>query len=72
MKKKNYVGHLIHTPRDFTKPNFNLRSRDMVKALINASLENQGGMNKTTPIKPGYPLSSSLASSLKAIPTLNA
>ncbi|MCA0933998.1 integrase domain-containing protein [Vibrio alginolyticus] len=48
MKKKNYVGHLIHTPRDFTKPNFNLRSRDMVKALINASLESQGGMNNNT------------------------
>lgn len=48
MKKKNYVGHLIHTPRDFTKPNFNLRSRDMVKALINASLENQGGMHNNT------------------------
>ncbi len=48
MKKKSYVGHLIHTPRDFTKPNFNLGSRDMVKALINASLENQGGMNNNT------------------------
>ncbi|CAE6939340.1 Integrase [Vibrio sp. B1FLJ16] len=48
MSKKNYVGHLIHTPRDFTKPNFNLGSRDMVKALINASFENQGGIVTNT------------------------
>ncbi|MCA0935312.1 integrase domain-containing protein [Vibrio alginolyticus] len=48
MKEKNYVGHSIHTPRDFTKPNFNLGSRDMVKALINASFENQGGMVTNT------------------------
>ncbi len=48
MKKRNYVGHRSHSPRDFTKPNFNLGSRDMVKALINASFENQGGMVTNT------------------------
>ncbi|HCZ9713836.1 TPA: integrase domain-containing protein [Vibrio parahaemolyticus] len=48
MRKKNYVGHLAKTPRDFNKPNFNLGSRDMVKALINASFENQGGMVTNT------------------------
>ncbi|WP_348236004.1 hypothetical protein [Vibrio parahaemolyticus] len=48
MKKSNYVGHLAKAPRDFNKPNFNLGSRDMVKALINASFENQGGMVTNT------------------------
>ncbi|HHE0534778.1 integrase domain-containing protein [Vibrio parahaemolyticus] len=48
MKKRNYVGHLAKAPRDFNKPNFNLGSRDMVKALINASFENQGGMVTNT------------------------
>ncbi len=43
MRKKNYVGHLAKGPRDFSKPNFNLGSRDMLKALINASFENQDG-----------------------------
>ncbi len=48
MKKRNYVGHLARAPRDFNKPNFNLGSRDMTKALINASFENQGGLVTNT------------------------
>lgn len=48
MSTKNYVGHLIYTPRDFYKPNFNLGSRNMVKACINASFENQGGIVTNT------------------------
>ena len=44
MQKKSYIGHLTNTSRDFSKPNFNLGSRDMAKALVNASFENQGGI----------------------------
>ncbi len=48
MTKRNYVGHLARAPRDFNKPNFSLGSRDMAKALINASFENQGGLITNT------------------------
>ncbi|EJG2372147.1 integrase domain-containing protein [Vibrio parahaemolyticus] len=48
MQKKSYIGHLTYTPRDFSKPNFNLGLRDMAKALVNASFENQGGIVTNT------------------------
>ncbi|WP_255203015.1 integrase domain-containing protein [Vibrio natriegens] len=48
MPKRHYIGHLPEGVRDFSKPNFNLGSKDMVKALINASFENQGGMVTNT------------------------
>ncbi|MGR5118311.1 integrase domain-containing protein [Vibrio astriarenae] len=43
-----YSGHRINALRDFTKANYNLGSKDMVKALINASLEEQGGVKSNT------------------------
>ncbi|MGR5318927.1 integrase domain-containing protein [Vibrio sp. PNB22_1_1] len=48
MNKTRYIGHVKRGPRDFTKPNFSLGSRDMTKALINASLENQAGIVSNT------------------------
>ncbi|MDN3716563.1 integrase domain-containing protein [Vibrio breoganii] len=46
--KHNYSGHLPNPVRDFTKPNFSLGSRDIGKALINASLEETGGVKNNT------------------------
>ncbi|MGR5543804.1 integrase domain-containing protein [Vibrio sp. PNB22_2_2] len=48
MRRRQYIGHLPKKPRNFTKANFNLASKDMVKALINASFEEQGGKNSNT------------------------
>ncbi|KFA99546.1 hypothetical protein HW45_03195 [Vibrio sp. ER1A] len=45
---RKYSGHTLNRVRDFTKPNFSLGSRDMEKALINASLEQQGGVKNNT------------------------
>lgn len=47
---KKYSGHSLNRVRDFTKPNFSLGSRDIEKALINASLEQQGGIKNNTHI----------------------
>ena len=47
-KKRKYSGHIKYGLRDFSKPNFGLWSRDLEKALINASLENQGGTYSNT------------------------
>ncbi|MGR5448463.1 hypothetical protein ACP3V3_01520 [Vibrio sp. PNB22_3_1] len=44
MRKTQYIGHLTRGARDFSKPHFALGSKDMRKALINASFENQGGV----------------------------
>ncbi|MGR5541747.1 integrase domain-containing protein, partial [Vibrio campbellii] len=43
-----YTGHSPKWLRDFTKANYNLGSKDMAKALINASLEEQGGIKSNT------------------------
>ncbi|MGL6314778.1 integrase domain-containing protein [Vibrio sp. WXL103] len=43
-----YSGHSPKGLRDFTKANYNLGSKDMTKALINASLEEQGGIKSNT------------------------
>ncbi|MPW37313.1 integrase domain-containing protein [Vibrio sp. B1Z05] len=48
MKKQKYKGHQSCGLRDFTKPNFGLRSRQIDKALINASLEQVGGLKNNT------------------------
>ncbi|MGR5549176.1 integrase domain-containing protein [Vibrio sp. DNB22_12_1] len=48
METRQYMGHLPKGLRDFSKPNFNLAARKMDKALINASLEEQGGMVTNT------------------------
>ncbi|MGR5238257.1 integrase domain-containing protein [Vibrio alfacsensis] len=48
MRKTQYIGHLTRGARDFSKPNFALGSKDMRKALINASFENQGGVVSNT------------------------
>ncbi|WP_346657543.1 integrase domain-containing protein [Vibrio sp. CyArs1] len=45
---KKYIGHRLKGVRDFTKPNYSLGSRDIEKALINASLEQQGGIKSNT------------------------
>ncbi|WP_235225355.1 hypothetical protein [Vibrio sp. ER1A] len=45
---KKYTGHRLKGVRDFTKPNYSLGSRDIEKALINASLEQQGGIKSNT------------------------
>ncbi|GAL09937.1 hypothetical protein JCM19233_914 [Vibrio astriarenae] len=44
----SYTGHTVKSVRDFDKPNYNLGSKDMGKALINASLEQQGGVKNNT------------------------
>lgn len=43
-----YNGHSPKGLRDFTKANYNLGSKDMTKALNNASLEEQGGIKSNT------------------------
>ncbi|USE01588.1 integrase domain-containing protein [Vibrio sp. SCSIO 43133] len=47
-KKRKYSGHIRHGLREFSRANFGLWSRDLEKALINASLENQGGIHSNT------------------------
>ncbi|WP_240645369.1 integrase domain-containing protein [Vibrio mediterranei] len=47
-KNRKYHGHIQYGLRDFSKPNFGLWSRDLGKALINASLEEQGGTHSNT------------------------
>ncbi|MEZ9902258.1 integrase domain-containing protein [Vibrio breoganii] len=46
--KKLFNGHLPKGPRNLKKLNFGLGSREPVKALINASLENTNGMKNNT------------------------
>ncbi|MBE3868274.1 hypothetical protein HJ160_03830 [Vibrio parahaemolyticus] len=48
MKKAKYTGVLITGIRDIRKANHNLRSKAMDKALINASLEQTGGVKNNT------------------------
>ena len=48
MKKEKYTGVPITGIRDMSKANHNLRSKSMEKALINASLEQTGGMKNNT------------------------
>ncbi|MGL6261660.1 integrase domain-containing protein [Vibrio sp. WXL210] len=43
-----YSGHRTAGIRDFTKANYNLGSKDMTKALINASLEQQSCIKSNT------------------------
>ncbi len=45
---KLYDGHLPNGARDFRKPNFGLKARQIDKALVNASLEQLGGMKNNT------------------------
>ncbi|GEA49267.1 hypothetical protein VIN01S_00710 [Vibrio inusitatus NBRC 102082] len=46
--KMKYSGHLPPTKRNFSAPNFGLGARQIDKALINASLENLGGVKNNT------------------------
>ncbi|WP_418642100.1 integrase domain-containing protein [Vibrio chaetopteri] len=68
-KKRKYSGHIQHGLRDFSKPNFGLWSRDLGKALINASLENQGGIHSNTH-RARMPALRSFAAYLKAETTI--
>ncbi|GAM69401.1 integrase [Vibrio sp. JCM 19236] len=46
--RTKYRGHRLEGLRDFSKPNFGLGSRQIGKALINASLEQVGGLKNNT------------------------
>lgn len=46
--KRKYSGHLPPKQRNFSAPNFGLGARQLDKALINASLENLGGVKNNT------------------------
>ncbi|MEZ8967372.1 integrase domain-containing protein [Vibrio breoganii] len=46
--KQLYKGHLPKGVRDFNKPNFGLGARQIDRALINASLEQLGGVKNNT------------------------
>ncbi|WP_337972464.1 integrase domain-containing protein [Vibrio comitans] len=48
MRKTKYSGHRLSGVRNFTKPNFGLGSRQIDKCLINASLEQLGGVKNNT------------------------
>ncbi|PMG93258.1 integrase domain-containing protein [Vibrio breoganii] len=48
MKKPAYQGQMPPPRRKFDAPNFGLASRDPAKGLINASLEETGGMKNNT------------------------
>ncbi|GAL09328.1 hypothetical protein JCM19233_293 [Vibrio astriarenae] len=46
--KKSFKGVSLNGLRDFSKLNFGLQARQIDKALINASLEQNGGMRNNT------------------------
>ncbi|GAD90711.1 hypothetical protein VHA01S_054_00050 [Vibrio halioticoli NBRC 102217] len=48
MRKTKYSGYHLSGVRAFTKPNFGLGSRQIDKCLINASLEQLGGVKNNT------------------------